>query len=302
MCLAIALVAVADGTTRPSSARTAIAPTPAPLAADPFRQGPTDPLPTTTAQLAGSPGSWPPNNRLCSQDLEGAIDRILDAPTFASAQWGVLVEAIQEPTLYYDRNSTGYFIPASNIKLLTTAAALQTLDPYDPKESDSLRSWISRVNRDSHNAAADALFTQIGGFATVQAAMGRLGVDPFGFRQVDGSGLSRYNMAKPATFVGILKAMQVATGGDIFYESLPVAGWSGTLRHRFQNTSAQGRVRAKTGTLRGVRALSGYLDHPDYGVVVFSILINQPNQSGTVMLNAIDQVVLTLMDVSRCDR
>ena len=58
---------------------------------------------------------------------------------------------------------------------------------------------------------------------------------------------------------------------------LPVGGRSGTLRHRFLNTSCAGRVHAKTGTLTGVSALSGYLDHPDsasFGRVVFSIVAN----------------------------
>lgn len=296
---AVFMVVVA-GTIRPSAARVAIAPPPARPSAD-ARSSTTTPAPSPPF-LADSTLLWPQDSQLCTQDLGQAVDRILDAPTFATAQWGVLVEAIGDPEFFYERNSLNYFIPASNVKLLTTAAALQTVDPYDPKGAASLRAWISRVNRDSHNSSADALFAQIGGFATVQATMARLGVDPYGFRQVDGSGLSRYNMAQPATFVAILRAMQAAAGGDIFYESLPVAGWSGTLRNRFQNTSAQGRVRAKTGTLRGVRALSGYLDHPDYGTVIFSILVNQPNQSGTTMLGAIDQVVLTLLEVSRCDR
>ena len=94
--------------------------------------------------------------------------------------------------------------------------------------------------------------------------------------------------------------MWTQPGGEVFYRSLPVAGQSGTLRRRFQNTTLQGQVRAKTGTLRGVRALSGYLNHPDYGPLVFSIIVNQPGQSGTQMLQAIDAVVEQLARVTPC--
>ena len=87
----------------------------------------------------------------------------------------------------------------------------------------------------------------------------------------------------------------------IFYSSLPVAGVSGTLRHRFQNTSIQGQLRAKTGTLRGVRALSGFLNHPDYDMLIFSILVNQPNQSGEVLIGAIDEIVMRLSQLTSCD-
>ncbi len=60
-------------------------------------------------------------------------------------------------------------------------------------------------------------------------------------------------------------------------------------------------VHAKTGTLRGVRALSGYMDHPEYGVLVFSILVNQPNQPGSSLVRAIDEIVLRLNMINSCD-
>ena len=58
---------------------------------------------------------------------------------------------------------------------------------------------------------------------------------------------------------------------------------SGTLRHRFVGTAAEGRVHAKTGTMTAVSALSGYLQHPnasDFGSVTFSLLANGGPGSG----------------------
>jgi D-alanyl-D-alanine carboxypeptidase/D-alanyl-D-alanine-endopeptidase (penicillin-binding protein 4) len=134
----------------------------------------------------------------------------------------------------------------------------------------------------------------------VQDTLSAFGIDPYSFRQVDGSGLSRYNMVQPTTMVEVLRMMRLADGQDLFYDSLPVAGVSGTLRRRFIGTPAQGRVRAKTGTLRGVRALSGYMDTPSGESVIFSILVNQPGQSGAVMIDAIDQIVLELTRLQPC--
>jgi D-alanyl-D-alanine carboxypeptidase/D-alanyl-D-alanine-endopeptidase (penicillin-binding protein 4) len=247
-----------------------------------------------------SPDSTLAGVSACTVQLQSSITPIIERPTFQSAQWGVVVEPLDGPMPLYSYNDDSYFIPASNIKLLTTAAALQSLRFTNESDLFAFHRWIQVTNRDSNNGYADALLRRLGGTQTVNQALASLGIDPYSYRQVDGSGLSRYNMAKPKTFISVLKAMTVAPGNNIFYGSLPVAGYSGTLRNRFRGTPAQGLVRAKTGTLRGVRALSGYLDHPSHGTLVFSIMVNQPNQSGTVMLQAIDEIVLETLELEQC--
>ncbi len=246
----------------------------------------------------------PPPERLsdgvCPASLDFFIDAIIDTPTFRSAKWGILVESLDRQVLY-SRNPTTRLIPASNTKLLTTAAALQRLDINTARiRGSSLTSWVTTTNRDSNNNYAEILLRFIGGASAARQSLTQLGVNSSGFRQADGSGLSRSNSTSPDALIDLLQAMTSAKGSDVFYQSLPVGGVSGTLRRRFRNTAAQGKVRAKTGTLRGVRALSGYLEHPEYGRVVFSILINQPGQSGTTMLRAIDDVVLQLTKLTRC--
>jgi D-alanyl-D-alanine carboxypeptidase/D-alanyl-D-alanine-endopeptidase (penicillin-binding protein 4) len=73
------------------------------------------------------------------------------------------------------------------------------------------------------------------------------------------------------------------------------------LENRFRDTPAQGRVQAKTGTLAGVAALSGYLDPPHYPPLVFSIMVNQSKQPASRLQQTIDQIVLTLMRLRSCD-
>jgi D-alanyl-D-alanine carboxypeptidase/D-alanyl-D-alanine-endopeptidase (penicillin-binding protein 4) len=240
-------------------------------------------------------------HQFCPEDLPAAMNAIVGRSQFATADWGVEVYTLADEQSLYTHNSQRLFIPASNIKLLTTAAAIYTILEQAPDRLLTFQDDLNLVNRDSHNARADELLRNIGGQSRVKAMLEPLGVDPDSYVQADGSGLSRSNKAEPSTFVALLKAMHETDDSELFYHSLPVGGVSGTLRNRFKGTVVQGKVRAKTGTLRGVRALSGYLETNDYGTVIFSILVNQPGQSGRTMLAAIDDMVLTMAQLESCD-
>ncbi|NER24942.1 MAG: hypothetical protein F6J86_07390 [Symploca sp. SIO1B1] len=239
------------------------------------------------------------DNRICASDIDLVIDSVIKSRSFASGRWGILVESLNNKTTIYSHNPDTLLIPASNIKLLTTAAALQKFDPRAKYRSTSLGEWINVTNLRSNNNYADALLRSVGGPRGAQEALRQLGVNSNGYRQVDGSGLSRQNAATPRSLITLLRAMNFTNTREAFYSSLPVAGVSGTLRNRLRNTSAQGRVYAKTGTLWGVRALSGYLVHPDYGTILFSILVNHPRESSS-LVGAIDEIVLQLSRMTPC--
>jgi D-alanyl-D-alanine carboxypeptidase/D-alanyl-D-alanine-endopeptidase (penicillin-binding protein 4) len=228
------------------------------------------------------------------------INSIVNSPTFAGGRWGIRVEPLNDNTLLYEHGSGNYYIPASNNKLFISAAALQLYDPRSPISSSTLGSWIQTILRNSNNGYADSLFRRLGGSTVVHRTLAQLGIDPNGYRMADGSGLSRQNATKPVILVDLLQVMDDSAGADVFRAALPIAGSTGTLSRRFRGTPAQGRVLAKTGTLRGVRALSGYANNPYYGPLAFSILVNQPGQSGDRMLAAIDRIVLLLMQAQPC--
>ncbi|HEX8672954.1 MAG TPA: D-alanyl-D-alanine carboxypeptidase/D-alanyl-D-alanine-endopeptidase [Longimicrobium sp.] len=95
-----------------------------------------------------------------------------------------------------------------------------------------------------------------------------------GFRAADGSGLSRYNLVAPEHLVALLERMTRSPNYAVFYAAMPVAGVDGTLRNRMKGTPLAGNVHAKTGTLSGVRSLSGYLTTAAGERMVFSILVN----------------------------
>jgi serine-type D-Ala-D-Ala carboxypeptidase/endopeptidase (penicillin-binding protein 4) len=237
---------------------------------------------------------------ICDNNLPHKLDAIINAPRFSTAKWGISIESLSSPTTLYSHNPDDLLIPASNIKLLTTSAALQIIDRRPPRDFTTLERWLGVVNRESDNDYADALLQRIGGRNSVVRVLTPLGVSSDGYVQVDGSGLSRGNRAKPSTMVTLLKRMHSDDQNSLFYNSLPIAGVNGTLSYRFLNTPIKGKVHAKTGTLQGVKALSGYLESENYGTLIFSIMVNQSKQSDEVLTRAIDRIVLQTAQVRQC--
>jgi D-alanyl-D-alanine carboxypeptidase/D-alanyl-D-alanine-endopeptidase (penicillin-binding protein 4) len=273
------------------------------------RSIPLRPIPSSApvSRLAPEPKSIPiyvapPENTrstgLCNSFLAPAMEAIIKR---YGGGWGILVQRLDSGEVIYHYNADRHFIPASNMKILTTAAALQRLNPNSNISSNkSLKDWVRVTNLRSNNYYADTLLKRIGGGGIAKKTLTNLGINPRGFHFADGSGLSRRNIATPRALVDTLRVMYSDPNREIFFASLPTAGVSGTLRNRMKRTSAQGVVHAKTGTLRGVRALSGYLDHREYGTLIFSIIGNAPNQSGTALVRAIDEMVITINSTSNC--
>ena len=90
----------------------------------------------------------------------------------------------------------------------------------------------------------------------------------------DGSGLSRNDMVTPETLVKVLHAMRADTTFHLFYDAMPIAGVDGTIRTRMRDTPAMNNVHAKTGTLGGVRSLSGYVTTAGGRQLIFAMLAN----------------------------
>jgi D-alanyl-D-alanine carboxypeptidase/D-alanyl-D-alanine-endopeptidase (penicillin-binding protein 4) len=91
----------------------------------------------------------------------------------------------------------------------------------------------------------------------------------------DGSGLSRQNRMSARAIVALLDRLRSHSQFPVFFDSLPIAGVDGTLETRMDDTAAEGNCSAKTGTLSGVSALSGYCQVAGGHLVVFSILMNE---------------------------
>jgi D-alanyl-D-alanine carboxypeptidase/D-alanyl-D-alanine-endopeptidase (penicillin-binding protein 4) len=180
-------------------------------------------------------------------------------------------------------------------------------------ESPPLADLLKETNQHSNNVYAEALLKTLGrlqnpqtedatasGILAVKAILALLGVNPNSYRMVDGSGLADQNQATATALVQILQAIAQDPNAQVFRASLPVAGVSGTLSDRFRGTAAQGRLQAKTGTITGVVALSGYLTPPNYPPLAFSILANDPKTSASRLRAAVDEIVLLLTRLRSC--
>ena len=144
---------------------------------------------------------------------------------------------------------------------------------------------IRVVNKDSENLHAEMLLREVAlreaGIATQEAAIQSLrrflaeaGLRTNEFVLRDGSGLSRHDLLSPRGTVRLLQHMWNSADREAYLQSLPIAGHDGTLGWRFQRTSARGRIRAKTGSMSHVLALSGYVSSHGERTLAFSIFAN----------------------------
>jgi D-alanyl-D-alanine carboxypeptidase/D-alanyl-D-alanine-endopeptidase (penicillin-binding protein 4) len=90
----------------------------------------------------------------------------------------------------------------------------------------------------------------------------------------EGSGLSRRDVITPEATVALLSYMNRSRFAETYKNALPIAGVDGTLQNRMKGTPAAGNVRAKTGSLRYVYTLSGYVTTRSGEQLAFSIMLN----------------------------
>src|SRR5688500_20113024 len=85
----------------------------------------------------------------------------------------------------------------------------------------------------------------------------------------------------------------------IFEATLPLTGRDGTLSKRLAGTPAEGKVRAKTGTVDNVRAIAGYVDTAGGETLVFSIIANNFTMSASAIDAAADKALVPLRSGER---
>lgn len=149
--------------------------------------------------------------------------------------------------------------------------------------SEPLSEIIKVINKKSHNLYAESLLQTIGsevdgeGSRERGSSVERNIINQMGLGDVDlfdGCGLSRQNEVSPLQVVNLLKYMHEQPYWEAFYKSLAIGGIDGTLERRFSQPDFCGRVYAKTGSIGGVSALSGYLTAKNGKLFAFSIMVN----------------------------
>jgi D-alanyl-D-alanine carboxypeptidase/D-alanyl-D-alanine-endopeptidase (penicillin-binding protein 4) len=171
--------------------------------------------------------------------------------------------------------------------------------------SPPLSEIISVVLKVSQNLYAETLLktlgkgTSLGGVREVEKILAQMEIKPENFIIADGSGLSRYNYITPAGLLQLLQKMSRDPAFGTFYNALAIAGVDGTLRLRMKGTSAENNVRAKTGSLSNVRALSGYALTRDGELMAFVLMANNFNVSNETVQHAQDTIVQQITNFTR---
>jgi D-alanyl-D-alanine carboxypeptidase/D-alanyl-D-alanine-endopeptidase (penicillin-binding protein 4) len=173
--------------------------------------------------------------------------------------------------------------------------------------SPTLRDIISETNIKSNNHFAEYIFKYI---STLNSKVGTntnainiirefwktkgLPVDQL--FQFDGSGLSPCDMVSANFYVELLTYMRNKSKySDDFFKSLPISGGKGTLSTLLLNTSLEGKVHAKSGTIEGVKCYAGYIELKNR-TLVFALMVNNPNGTSKEVVRKMEDF---LLDISK---
>ncbi len=256
--------------------------------------------------------------------LSELLRATVDDNTGRQWQVGLAVMSCRHDSLLFGYNATTPLCPASNQKLLVTACAFDNWN-------DTLVGWLDSLlnrnpsckrqaaadslgmnrypdfpgyrhlvlaNRHSDNLEADWMLASLSrrarkdGHALLCHFLDRKEIPRRGTRVWDGSGLSRRNRVSPLTLAQLLSRVHSWPRAEVFRSSLAVPGQLGTLIHR--PLAVGSRLAAKTGYVRGVFALSGYLSCQN-DTYAFSFILNnctsgtQAYQFFNALLNALDE-------------
>lgn len=168
--------------------------------------------------------------------------------------------------------------------------------------STTMNGLLSLANTESHNFTAEVLLRSAAGTWNEEEAARRAtawlqsqGLPLQGVRIYDGSGLDRSDRVTSRFITALLLRMDQHPYARFYVGSMAIAGQRGTLRHLFNGTSLDGMLHGKTGTLTGVRAISGVLQTTDGPRFVSAI-----SNGATTPNRTIGRVMEQVQNVSLC--
>lgn len=174
-------------------------------------------------------------------------------------------------------------------------------------ESEPLSYTVYAMNKWSNNFIAEMLLRELGAIdgqpGTSQAGLERikqvttkLGVSAKGLTLYNGSGLYDGNLISARQITQLLVAMSAHRYGADFIASLPIAGEDGSLKNRLGAAATKGVLRAKTGTLNEVSALSGYTRTKGGRMVAFSIILYKTKPRAWTLRDVQDKMATAIAE------
>jgi serine-type D-Ala-D-Ala carboxypeptidase/endopeptidase (penicillin-binding protein 4) len=237
---------------------------------------------------------------------EGERTRIVvDGRIPLRAESMVMYRRVGDPAFYYGHTlrmllrKRGIKV-SGRVKRGTAPQAAVLIQGY---ESPELGEIVRDMNKISSNFIAEMVVKTLGaelkgtpgswpkGLEVAEDLLAELGIPRGTYVLKNGSGLNdtnRFTARQLATLLqAVWKRFPVASE---FVSSLGIAARDGTMRLRMEGTDAAGRLRAKTGTLERVTALSGYVQSIGGERFVFSVLVNDWAGKSAPVISSIDRL------------
>ncbi len=171
----------------------------------------------------------------------------------------------------------------------TVAGTAPQSEPLLKFTSETLTEALTRLNKHSNNLMTRNLFLTLGaesegtpatlekGARSVRDALTQRGISTRKLVLENGAGLSRIERVSAEALNQLLRAAYNSPLFAEFQSSLPIVAIDGTLKRRFNGSAVSGNAHLKTGTLRDVSALAGYVYTVNGRRVSFVMLVNHPN-------------------------
>lgn len=261
--------------------------------------------PTANSTVSGKPGS-PVAKRVVNTQIElrGGVQSKKTIWSFP----------IDRPTLYAAANFRHHLneseIPIQgSVRIITSAGVLPGPTQQNTiamVESPKLIDIVDHMMKTSDNHMAEQIYVAISSAKLGKGSytnswrleadlLTRAQINPAAVHCYDGSGLSESNRVTPTDVCKLLSFMLRHPFAQQYYDCMAISGRDGTLRNRMGGIA--GRVHAKTGTINGVKALSGYVKLGSDKTVSFSFLVNRikgssPSSTQDRLCTAIAALVL----------
>jgi serine-type D-Ala-D-Ala carboxypeptidase/endopeptidase (penicillin-binding protein 4) len=256
--------------------------------------------------------------RIALERLPGTTQLVARGTIALDARPRTMTAAVDNPTRLFINAfrealfRKGVFVAGSAIDIdeLSVPPDTAHAETWITDVSPPLSTIIDPLLRYSRNEYAETLIralsppgapaTEAAGLEVLRETLTTMGVDESLYRAFDGSGLSRYDMLTAESLVRTLTAVwhdPVLRGP--FQAALPAFGVEGSGEDRLKGTPAEGRVRAKTGSMFNIRALSGYLLTVDDEPLVFSFLANTYTVPSAQIEAMMDEALVRLVTRQR---
>lgn len=253
--------------------------------------------------------------------IEGSVP---DAPLFCAQS---LDSSLRKAGITIEKKATSIrkILPASEEFISTDIGDSVVQHPADtsgknqkPKTrkkiyshtSHTLEKIVYQTNIQSNNLFAETLLKTIAwkktkfgddqtGIDIVTNYWKQKGVDMKGFYMGDGCGLSRFNAVSTKQLSEILRTItQDSLLFKKFYDSLPIAGKSGSLGKLCKGTPAENNLRAKSGYMSRVRSYAGYVTSKKGTLLSFAIIVNNYDCSPAQMKDKLEELMIA---ISECE-